>query len=72
MTFKKKKIADVLNLSKTLQTCHTPDGIKKLQCSIDGESSTKQTPEEAQCFKDITTCSNFLLEILKEDFEEAR
>jgi hypothetical protein len=66
MTIEKKKIVDEFQLTKTVKNCQA-ETIPKLQSLIDGDISTEQTPPEVKCFKDIISCSDFLLEILTED-----
>ena len=66
MTVEKKKIVDDFQLTMTVQNCQA-ETIPKLQSLIDGDISTEQTPPEVKCFKDIISCSDFLLEILAED-----
>jgi hypothetical protein len=66
MTIEKKRIVDELQLTMTVQNCQA-ETIPKLRCPTDGDVSTEQTPREVKCFKDIISCSDFLLEILTED-----
>ena len=65
----KKKIVDDLQLTLALKKCQS-DAIQKLPSLIDGEISSQKTLKDVRCFKDIISCTDFLLEILIEGLPE--